>query len=156
MWINLDELLDLPKVTVVNYEEIEGVLFLKLRMKNEEIECPNCHQKIEEINQTEYNLVRDLSILGKRVYLEVPRRQFHCENCQKYITERLDFMRLRKHYTIRYEEMIYEQIKKKNIEEVKQEEEIGWGTLESMFEEYAKKKERMGTSRKNKLRRVWQ
>ena len=65
-------------------------------------------------------------------------------------------MRLRKHYTIRYEEMIYEQIKKKNIEEIKQEEEIGWGTLESMFEEYAKKKERMGTSRKNKLRRVWQ
>jgi transposase len=112
MWINLDELLDLPKVTVVNYEEIEGVLFLKLKMKNEEIECPNCHQKIEEINQTEYNLVRDLSILGKRVYLEVPRRQFHCENGQKYITERLDFMRLRKHYTIRYEEMIYEQIKK--------------------------------------------
>ena len=112
MWINLDELLDLPKVTVVNYEEIEGVLFLKLKMKNEEIERPNCHQKIEEINQTEYNLVRDLSILGKRVYLEVPRRQFHCENCQKYITERLDFMRLRKHYTIRYEEMIYEQIKK--------------------------------------------
>jgi hypothetical protein len=33
MWINLDELLDLPKVTVVNYEEIEGVLFLKLKMK---------------------------------------------------------------------------------------------------------------------------
>jgi hypothetical protein len=27
MWINLDEPLDLPKVTVVNYEEIEGVLF---------------------------------------------------------------------------------------------------------------------------------
>ena len=51
-------------------------------------------------------------------------------------------MRLRKHYTIRYEEMIYEQIKKKNIEEIKQEEEIGWGTLELMFEEYAKKKEK--------------
>ena len=158
MWINLDELLDLPKVTVVNYGEIEGVLFLKLKMKNEEIECPNCHQKIEEINQTEYNLVRDLSILGKRVYLEVPRRQFHCENCQKYITERLDFMRLRKHYTIRYEEMIYEQIKKKNIEEIKQEEEIEWGTLRvnvlGVCKE--KRKERMGTCRKNKLRRVWQ
>jgi hypothetical protein len=33
MWINLDEVLDLPKVPVVNYEEIEGVLFLKLKMK---------------------------------------------------------------------------------------------------------------------------
>jgi hypothetical protein len=37
MWINLNELVDLPKVKVVNYEEIEGVLFLKLKMKNEEI-----------------------------------------------------------------------------------------------------------------------
>ena len=28
MWINLDELLGLPKVTVVNYREIDGALFL--------------------------------------------------------------------------------------------------------------------------------
>jgi len=27
MWINLDELLGLPKVTVVNYREIDGALF---------------------------------------------------------------------------------------------------------------------------------
>ncbi len=72
------------------------------------IECPNCHQTLDRINQTEYNLVRDLSILGNRVYLEVPRRQFHCQKCQKYISERLSFMRLRQHHTIRYESMIYE------------------------------------------------
>ena len=142
MWINLDELLGLPKVTVVNYREIDGALFLKLKMKNEVMECPNCHKELEDINQIEYNLVRDLSLLGKKVYLEVPRRQFHCEKCQKYITERLDFMRLRKHYTIRYEEKIYEQVKKKNVEEVRQEEEISWGTLESIFEEYAKQAEK--------------
>ena len=35
MWINLDELLGLPKVAVVNYREIDGALFLKLKMKNE-------------------------------------------------------------------------------------------------------------------------
>ncbi|EPF23671.1 hypothetical protein MAESPC_01115 [Microcystis aeruginosa SPC777] len=57
----------------------------------------------KRINQTEYNLVRDLSILGNPVYLEVPRRQFHCQKCQKYISERLSFMRLRQHHTIRYE-----------------------------------------------------
>jgi transposase len=51
-------------------------------------------------------------------------------------------MRLRKHYTIRYEERIYEQVKKKNVEEVRQEEEISWGTLESIFEEYAKQAEK--------------
>jgi transposase len=103
MWINFDQLLDLPNVTVVNYQKIDETVFLKLNLLNETIECPNCHQILDRINQTEYNLVRDLSILGNKVYLEVPRRQFHCQNCQKYISERLSFMRWRQHHTIRYE-----------------------------------------------------
>jgi len=51
MWINLDELLGLTKVTVVNYREIDGALFLKLKMKSEVMECPNCHKELEDINQ---------------------------------------------------------------------------------------------------------
>ena len=74
MWINFDQLLDLPNVTVVNYQKIAQTIFLKLALLNETIECHNCHQILDRINQTEYNLVRDLSILGNRVYLEVPRR----------------------------------------------------------------------------------
>ena len=74
MWINFEQLLDLPNVTVVNYQKIDETIFLKLALLNETIECPNCHQTLDRINQTEYNLVRDLSILGNRVYLEVPRR----------------------------------------------------------------------------------
>ena len=65
MWINLDELLGLPKVTVVNYREIDGALFLKLKMKNEVMECPNCHKELEDINQIEYNLVQGFIPIGK-------------------------------------------------------------------------------------------
>ena len=122
MWINFDQLLDLPNVTVVNYKKIDKTIFLKLALLNETIECPNCHQILDTINQTEYNLVRDLSILGNKVYLEVPRRQFHCQNCQKYTSERLSFMRLRQHHTIRYESMIYERVKNSNIKEISREE----------------------------------
>ncbi|QGZ90810.1 hypothetical protein GQR42_16040 [Microcystis aeruginosa FD4] len=111
MWINFDQLLDLPNVTVVNYQKIAQTIFLKLALLNETIECPNCHETLGRINQTEYNLVRDLSILGNRVYLKVPRRQFHCQKCQKYISERLSFMRLRQPQTIRYESIIYERVK---------------------------------------------
>ena len=111
MWINFDQLLDLPNVTVVNYQKIEQTIFLKLALLNETIECPNCHETLDRINQTEYNLVRDLSILGNPVYLEVPRRQFHCQKCQKYISERLSVIRLRQHHTSRYESMIYERVK---------------------------------------------
>ena len=102
MWMNFEQLLDLPNVTVVNYQRTDGTIFLKLNLVNETIECPDCHQILDSINQTEYNLVRDLSISGNAVYLEVPRRQFHCSNCHKYITERLSFMRLRQHHTNLY------------------------------------------------------
>jgi transposase len=142
MWMNFDQLLDLPNVTVVNYKKIDDTIFLKLNLLNETIECPNCHQILETINQTEYNLVRDLSILGNSVYLEVPRRQFRCESCDKYITERLSFMRLRQHHTIRYEGMIYERVKKSNIKEISLEEGLGWEEVELIFNHFAKELEK--------------
>jgi transposase len=142
MWMNFDQLLDLQNVTVVNYKKIDETILLKLALLNETIECPNCHQILDTINQTEYNLVRDLSILSNRVYLEVPRRQFHCQNCHKYITERLSFMRWRQHHTIRYESMIYERVKNSNIEEISREEGLGWEEVESIFNHFVKKLER--------------
>ncbi|ELP55702.1 hypothetical protein O53_301 [Microcystis aeruginosa TAIHU98] len=44
MWINFDQLLDLPNVTGVNYQKTAQTIFLKLALLNETIECPNCHQ----------------------------------------------------------------------------------------------------------------
>jgi transposase len=142
MWINFDQLLDLPNVTVVNYKKIDQTIFLKFALLNETIECPNCHQILDTINQTEYNLVRDLSILGNKVYLEVPRRQFHCQNCQKYTSERLSFMRLRQHQTIRYESMIYERVKNSNIKEISREEGLGWEEVKLIFNYGAKELEK--------------
>ncbi|WP_445300887.1 transposase family protein [Microcoleus sp. BR0-C5] len=36
------------------------------------------------MNQNRPVLIRDLSIFGQPVYLQVPRRQFYCRTCQKY------------------------------------------------------------------------
>lgn len=138
MWINLDQLLDLPNVTVVNYQKIDEVIFLKLGLLNETIECPNCHQVLDNINQTDLSLVRDLSILGCPVYLEVPRRQFQCLKCQKYFTERLNFMRWRQHHTIRYESMIYERLKNSSVENICKEEGLDWQEAQAIFKELAK------------------
>jgi transposase len=138
MWMDFDQLLNLPNVTVVNYQKIDEKIFLKLNLLNETIECPNCHQTLDTINQTEYNLVRDLSILGNNVYLEVPRRQFYCSKCDKYITERLSFMKLRQHHTIRYESMIYTRVKNSSIEEVSHEQELGWEEVQSIFNKFAR------------------
>ncbi len=51
--MNFNQLLDLSNVTVVNHQKIDETIFLELALLNETIECPNCHQILDTINQTE-------------------------------------------------------------------------------------------------------
>ena len=43
MDIHLDILLDLPNVTVFTCEQVEGFTVLKLKLLNDEMNCPHCH-----------------------------------------------------------------------------------------------------------------
>lgn len=133
----LDNLLHLPNMTVVGYHEVEGSIVLKLECLNETISCPHCGRTLDIINQTEFVLIRDLPVFGQRVYLQVPRRQFHCGDCQKYSTERLPFISWRHHHTQRYEEAIYEQVKQTSLEAVSRAEGLGPAEVKTIFEHQA-------------------
>ncbi len=61
------------------------------------------------------NLVKDLPISGQPVYLQVNRRQFKCDNCQKPFSEELDFVAKKRTYTKRLAENILEQLKEGDI-----------------------------------------
>lgn len=138
MDIYLDTLLHLPNITVERCHEADGIVFLKLKCLNETIQCPHCGTISEQINQTNVALVRDLPVFGKPVYLQVPRRQFHCPSCQKFCTESLEFVSWRHHHTQRYEGTIYEQVKQSSLEEVSRVEGLGVATVRAIFEEQAK------------------
>jgi transposase len=133
----LDNLLHLPNMTVVGCQAIEGSMVLKLACLNESIPCPHCGRPLETINQTETVLIRDLPVFGQPVYLQVPRRQFHCGDCEKFCTERLPFMSWRHHYTTRYEQAIYEHVKQTSLEAVSRTEGLGAGTVKTIFERQA-------------------
>jgi transposase len=92
MSFHLDYLLDLPGVKVETCTQIEGQIYFRLRALASEIACPHCNNYTEELHQNRPTLVRDLSVFGRFVYLEVPRRQFYCPSCQRYITENLEFI----------------------------------------------------------------
>lgn len=133
----LDLLLDLPNIKVEYFREIEGHILLQLGCLDNHIDCPHCGHKIERINQVEYRLIRDLSIVGKPVFLRVPRRQFHCFNCGKFVTERLLFMNGHRRYTSRYEKWIYEEVKKTSVEQVSRNEGLSSSTVNSIFKKEA-------------------
>lgn len=137
MDFHLDILLHLPHVTVESCSEVEGQIILTLRLLNETICCPHCTHEIGTINQTKYSLIRDLSICGKPVLLRVPHRQFYCRNCERFPTERLEFVDWRHRYTHRYENWIYDQVRKTSLEQVSREEHLAANTVHKIFHHIA-------------------
>jgi transposase len=106
----LDSLISLPGVTVEGRSQVEGFICFHLRILAKEIDCVHCGENTQELHQIRPILVRDLPAFGQPVYLRVPRRQFYCRSCQKYVTERVDFLNWRHQYTKRYEENIYQRV----------------------------------------------
>ena len=78
----------------------------------------------EKLHQARLIIVRDLSVFGRPVYLKIPRRQFYCPTCQRYATERIDFLGVKRRHTQRYEQNIYERVKQSNMEQIVREEEL--------------------------------
>lgn len=104
MDFHLDTLLNLPNVTVESCIYQNDEVYLILRFLIERSYCPHCGNSSEELHQNRPVLIRDLPVFGKIAYLKVPRRQFFCCNCQRYFTERLEFVDWERRYTQRYEE----------------------------------------------------
>jgi transposase len=106
MSFHLDYLLDLPGVKVETCTQIEGQIYFQLSVVALGIVCPHCNKYTEELHQNRPILARDLSVFGRSVYLQVPRRQFYCPSCQRYSTEKLEFLDQKRRHTQRYEQNI--------------------------------------------------
>jgi len=76
MDLYLDSLLNLANTTVVKISSENHQTVLKLRLLNQEANCPHCAKVSEQIHQNRPSLIRDLSVFGKITCLDIPRRQF--------------------------------------------------------------------------------
>lgn len=138
MNFHLDTLLNLPSATVETCSYHEGEVYLQLRVLAEGISCPNCGHYTEELHQNRPILIRDLPVFGRIVYLKVPRRQFYCPKCQRYSTERLEFVSWERRYTQRYEENIYQRVQNSSIEQVSREEGLSSEKIQGIFDHKSK------------------
>ncbi|WP_413175510.1 transposase family protein [Anabaena azotica] len=121
---NLSNLLNLPGVTVESWHYSDSSVSFNLSIIVSGIHCPHCRKYTAELHQVRPILVRDLPTFGKQVYLNLPRRQFYCRFCQRYVTEQLEFINWRRKYTKRYEEMIYYLVHNSSIEQVSKQEDL--------------------------------
>ena len=142
MDFHLDRLLNLPNVSVFTCQHQQDFIILKLDLLNEGTTCPHCQNYTEHIHQTRPILVRDLPICGQGVYLNVPRRQFYCSHCKKYPTERLEFLEMKRNFTKRYEEYIYEQVKEMTVEQVSYQQKLSPEQVQDIFSRMAARKKK--------------
>jgi transposase len=137
---NLNRLLKLPNMIIIKVQEIEDMICLHLESIKDGINCPNCGKYTDNIHQTRSVLVRDLSICGNGVYLKIPRRQFVCEECGKYTTEKIEEIEFNRHHTKRYEEYVYERVLATTVRQVCREEKLKADEIQAIFDAVSEEK----------------
>ncbi len=72
--------------------------------------------------------------------MKVPRRRFYCRKCQRYSTEKLDWLDWGRRHTQRYEANIFERVKGASISRVASEEGLSFDEIEGIFKQVSKAK----------------
>ena len=106
-----------------------------------EIVCPHFNNYTKELHQHRAILVRDLSVFGRFVYLQVPRRQFYCP-AWSTLHYKLSFFDRKIRHTQRYKQNIYVRVQQSSMEQIGREERLSYDEIKGIFTHvnYCKKK----------------
>lgn len=137
----LTELLGLPNVTVTHYQMI-GSYRLNLFVESTVAAgvCPTCHEVSLSVHDYgEPQMLRDLPIWNRQCWLRYSPRRYECATCRKTFVERVAWREPGFDYTTRYEQFIYEQVRRQSVAQVAQDQRLSEDTVQGVFERWAKK-----------------
>ena len=92
----------------------------------------------------EPQLIRDLPIWNRRCWLRYSPRRFECASCEKTFVERVAWREPGLEYTTRYEQFIYEQVRRQSVAQVARDERLSEDIVQGIFERWAKKRSLSG------------
>lgn len=138
----LTELLGLSDFDVVGYElhEPEELLILFCVVKHDIAICPDCHRVSHRAHEYKRVAKRDLSVWGLQCYLEYDHRRFKCDYCGKPFTEQLATVGFNSLYTRRYEHHVFNQYRHTAIQEIVNQEGLGYKAAQGLFYRQAEKR----------------
>ena len=107
----LTELLNLEGVKVASHRQYEGIgIIIQVEALEKGSVCGRCGSNSNKLHQNRWHIIKDLSWGEKTVFLEINRRQFKCEKCQKPFSEEMGFVKERRTYTKRLATKILEEV----------------------------------------------
>lgn len=115
----LTQLLDLSGIKVISHHQYKGVgIILQIESINNESICPRCGKKSHHLHQNHKSIIKDLPLGEQQVFLEINKRQFKCQKCQKPFTEDLYFVETRRKYTKRLSNKVIKEVLDSDIHSV--------------------------------------
>jgi transposase len=137
----LTELLDLPNVRVIHYQLV-GASRLNLFVESTLAAalCPTCHQPSLVVHaRDDAQLIRDLPIWQRQCWLRYVPRRFDCATCQTTFVERVVWRDPGRTSTTRYEQALYERVRREPISQVAHDEHLTEDIVQGIFDRWAKK-----------------
>ncbi len=138
----IGELLDMPQVRVTKYQTqghhrvnvfIESTISAAV--------CPECEGVSTQLHDVDdVRMIRDLSMWDRRCWIGYAPRRFTCEHCHKTFVERVAWREPGLHYTTRYAEYVYEQVRRETVVQVAKDEGLSEDSVAGIFERQAKKR----------------
>lgn len=115
----LTELLNLEGVKVTSKHQHEGIgIILGVELSEKASICKCCGLRSDKLHQNHRKIIKDLDWGEQAVFLEINRRQFNCEKCQKPFSEELEFVKSRRRYTKRLAAQTIEEVLADDIRSV--------------------------------------
>jgi transposase len=134
MKFTVEQILNLPDMKVLDFQEIEGEEIIITIEKDVKCStCPHCGQPTFSIHQSHWRMIHDLPWNKKPVLLRMNRRQFKCHKCKKVFSEQLGFVDKSKGYTKRLANDIVEQVLNSNVHSVAKRNGLSDDEVESML-----------------------
>lgn len=128
-----ENLLGIPNLKIDSIETKENRLNLYCTIVTEGDKCPCCMKPTKLVNQHDTRKVQDLSISGKEVWLHVRVPQLWCSDCDRYFTQKVDWIEGGKSYTKRQAKWIFELCSKQPFKEVAAIVNLSNKTVERLF-----------------------
>lgn len=139
MEINIEQLLNLPLLEVTHVEFGSQKIEINCQSRSPVGCCPNCLEPCSEVTKYYERKVRDLAVFGKKVYLLIRCRQFHCVICNRYFSEHFDFVESSQNLTKRLEDYLYKMTKNISVNQVSLKEDVHWETVQNIYTKYSQR-----------------
>lgn len=133
--------LDLPEFEVVKQVFLEDCNLIHVEKNSTKERCSYCGFISNHVHDSRTRKVRDLSVLGKPLFLFVKVYRFRCRNCNEVFSQTFESVGPNRHQTNRYREYLYQMCSGSTIKEVSRKERVPYTTVERIFYSVAKEKE---------------